>query len=191
MGLLGLTGALLGMLAGRLRGGRLRNLEAVRFQWLWLLVAGFAVQLATTTAGGREPGAVWVGLGNVLSFALYVAFAWFNRRLPGLPWILAGAGLNLLVIALNGGKMPVVMWAWVHFRPELLASLRAGHDPLHVLAGASTRLPWLADYLLIPGIPSPVFSPGDLLIAVGAFLLLEGGMRNVGRRAAAPGGQAA
>ncbi|MDI3298865.1 MAG: DUF5317 domain-containing protein [Bacillota bacterium] len=170
-----------GLIVGEARGGKLARLGGLQLRWVAILVLGFLVQMGTPVVVRRSLLAgSWVGVSNVLAFGLYAVFAFANIGLPGLAWFFAGAGLNLVVIAANGGKMPVVVWAWVHFRPELLETLRAGLDPLHVLAGPSTHLAWLADYLVIPGIPSPVFSPGDLLIAIGAFLLLERGVRGVG-----------
>jgi hypothetical protein len=49
------------------------------------------------------------------SQALFLVFAWFNRNQPGF-WLLGlGLALNLLVITLNGGLMPI--------SPETVAQL--------------------------------------------------------------------
>ncbi|MDI3316784.1 MAG: DUF5317 domain-containing protein [Bacillota bacterium] len=189
MGIIGLAGALLGLVTGLARGGRLGRLLDLEFRWLGLLVAGFLVQNALPLlAGPGVAGGAAMAAANVVAFGLFVAFAAWNLHLPGLVWFLLGSASNLLVIALNGGRMPVVMKPWVHLRPELIEALRGGQDALHVLAGPGTRLPWLADYLALPRIPTPIFSPGDLLIAIGAFLLLERGVRGVGVRTGREGG---
>jgi hypothetical protein len=80
-------------------------------------------------------------------------------------------------VALNGA-MPV----------SLNALIRAGvgnatiTDPRHELSDAATRLPWLGDVVpvALPGLGQAV-SPGDVLIAAGAGLLLYAGMGASGR----------
>ncbi|MBE3584545.1 MAG: DUF5317 domain-containing protein, partial [Limnochordaceae bacterium] len=181
MGVIGLAGAAVGLVIGLARGGLAQRLVGLQVRGLALLVAGAGMEVAAHLAVGHGWAVVrWTPLLNAGAFGLYVVTAAVNLSLPGVPWLAVGAGLNLGVLVANGGKMPIVPWPWIHLRPELLAMLRKGLDPLHSLAGPGTRLAWFADYLVIPGIPSPIFSPGDLLIAIGAFLLLERGVRGVG-----------
>jgi hypothetical protein len=82
------------------------------------------------------------------------------------------------VIALNGGYMP----------SDNTARLIAGRPPLEpgqtmsnsVGVGPDTRLAFLSDIFAIPNVLlfSNVFSIGDVLIAVGAFLLIQKSMVN-------------
>ena len=60
-------------------------------------------------------------------------------------------------------------------------------DPRHELVDASTLLPWLGDVVpvALPGLGQAV-SPGDVLIAAGAGLLLYAGMGGTGRVPAEP-----
>jgi hypothetical protein len=71
--------------------------------------------------------------------------------------------LNAFVILANGG-MPV--------DPTALAA--SGKPPpsdsLHVILAPETRLPFLADILLVP-IVNNIYSVGDFVLAVGGFLL--------------------
>ena len=67
---------------------------------------------------------------------------------------------NLIVIAANDFRMPVVQSAAGRL-------VEVGHQGQYTLMDSSTRLPWLADWVLVPGWLGGVFSPGDALIGVG------------------------
>jgi hypothetical protein len=96
-------------------------------------------------------------------------------------WLIgAGVAANWLVMAVNGGYMPVTYEALVAAgKGHLIANATPGtlvfgsKDIL--LPTAETRLPFLSDIFVIPPpfpVPS-VFSLGDALIAVGMFRLLS------------------
>jgi hypothetical protein len=109
---------------------------------------------------------------------LLLLFAWYNRAQPGFFALALGVGLNLLVIALNGGLMPI--------SPETLGDLmpiipedwhigeRLGTSKNILLPATATHLAWLSDRFLLPSwCPNRVaFSLGDVFIAGGAFWLL-------------------
>jgi hypothetical protein len=108
----------------------------------------------------------------------FLAFVWLNRRLPGMHVLLIGLVLNLAVITLNGGWMPI--------SPETARHLPGGSPPDSAALGTrvddksillrpeDTKLEFLADRFLLPAIGSyrAAVSLGDLFIAAGAFWLL-------------------
>lgn len=157
--------------AALLTGGRLTDLADNTLTGLhWLAAAATGQVLGSMTGGIAYP------VGLVGSAACIGVFLRLNLRRPGVALLAAGFACNAFVVALNGA-MPV----------SLATLARAGiegfaEDPRHELADASTRLPWLGDVVpvALPGLGQAV-SPGDVLIAAGAGLLLYAGMGGTGR----------
>ena len=151
------SGAILGVIAGLVVRRKWRPLATVHPYWLPLLVAGLF---------GRVIAPLVPGVGLLLyGFALVstVAVALANVRLTGAVLVAIGGGLNLAVVALNGG-MPV----------DAAAAIAAGttipSDVLHLRLTDSTQLKALADVIAVP-IFRAVYSVGDLFIAAGGFVV--------------------
>lgn len=157
------SGLVLGIAAGWLSGGRPARLATLPIRWWPILGAAMAVRLSAPLAGDAA-AAVYVA-----AFAGIVAVALANLSLPGMPFIAAGAAMNFVVVAANGG-MPVDPLAI-----ETAGAVMPG-DHLHLPMTDGTRLPVLADVLPIPLFRS-VYSFGDVLLAVGAFWLPFAWMR--------------
>jgi fermentation-respiration switch protein FrsA (DUF1100 family) len=177
-----------GLLIGRLAGGRVRNLERVRFVWWQLALAGLLVQLVLFS----EPVESRIGSAGpaiyVVSTLVVMAALLRNLRLPGLAIIAIGATMNLVAVIANGGAMPSSPDAWMALNG--VAALPHSDFSNSVLIGPGTLFPFLGDVFVFPR-PLPlanVFSLGDAVIAVGAIVFLVVTMRRPGARViAAPG----
>jgi hypothetical protein len=152
-----------------LTGGRLGRMAEVRVRWFPLVLAALAVQIVIIEVVPHWPGAL-LAVGHLGSYVMAAAFVVLNWRIPGLVIIGAGGMSNFVAIAANGGVMPA--------SPAAVAM--AGHTPAPglfensaVIEGA--RLWFLGDVFAIPaGWPfANVFSVGDVLIVVGAFIALH------------------
>jgi hypothetical protein len=168
---------IIGVLVGRLSGGRLRALETVRFAWWPLALGGLAFQLLLFS----EPVARSIGDAGdalyVISTAVVMAALLRNLRQPGFALIALGATLNLVAIVSNGGSMPSSGAAWMALNG--VAALPTESFSNSALMGPQTAFPWLGDVFVLPR-PLPfanVFSVGDLLIAIGAGVFLVRSMR--------------
>ncbi len=177
-----LVAILAGLLAGQARawlGGRGLSPPSLRLVWLvplaflpqWLC---FYLPATRRLIAGDLAAAALVG-----SQAILLVFAWFNRRQAGFWALGLGLALNLLVIALNGGLMPISPETVARLAPDAPPGTwqiggRLGTGKDLVLPVAAMCLPWLSDRFLLPGwLPYRVaFSLGDVLIAFGAFWLL-------------------
>ncbi|MEW6546912.1 MAG: DUF5317 domain-containing protein [Bacillota bacterium] len=169
---------ILSFLVAELRGGRIRNLARADFHRLeWVLAAAF-IHVGLQVAAGRGwiTSAWWTGLLNVLGHFLALYAVVPNLRLPGMPLVTVGLLLNLAVIAANGGRMPVSVAALEAVGlGRLVPVLASGGVPTHTLMDESTRLAFLGDvFRLPPPFWRPcAFSPGDAVLAVGIFVLVQ------------------
>ena len=167
----------IGLILGRLLGGRVRNLEHVHIAWWGLALAGFIVQLILFAG----PVASRIGdVGKpiyVVSTVVVLIALLRNVRQPGLAILALGAGLNLVAILSNGGQMPSDPKAWLALTG--VAELPVSHFTNVVLMGPETMVPFLGDIFIWPR-PLPmatVFSIGDAIIAVGGVVFLVAAMR--------------
>lgn len=160
-----------GLAVAPLLGGSLRALGSLGLRSLWLFYAAIAVQLVAFPVEAlpwRTPpdvaSALWL-----VSYGLLIAAAVRNRRIPGVPVVAAGMLANVVAVAANGGRMPVL--------PDAMRA--AGHDygvHQNSEALADPRLSWLVDRWAAPDwVPlANVYSVGDVLIAFGGLAFAFG-----------------
>ena len=169
----------LGAVLGVLAKGRVSNVLNLKFQKLWLLLIVVCIQTAIRVLALRgliDPGRYsFVAQGT--AFALLLVVLWYNRRLLGVLVIGIGSLANILVMMLNGGLMPVSS-RLLEKTGDLsggLELLKNGSDGKHILINEATKIPLLSDIIGMPpflGWLMPIVSIGDLIVAVGIFLLI-------------------
>jgi len=160
------------------RGGRLERLADVPIRHGWIALIALALQILMVY--GPVAGLGWLMLA---SYGLLVLVIGLNWRLPGMPLVGAGLALNLAVMAVNGGFMPIAPETLSRAGLEhLAASLETGTYVTNakdvLLPREATRLWWLSDILVVP-LPSPlkaVLSVGDLVLAIGAVIFIQKAM---------------
>lgn len=152
------SGLVAGLVLGLAFGGNWRNLAKLNLTLSPALIAGALARVATPFLGGLALAASIAGL------LLVAVVALANRALPG-AWLIAfGALLNSVVTLINSG-MPIDPGALA------LSGKAPPSDGLHVILGPDTRLPFLADVLLVPVINN-VYSVGDVVLAIGGFWMV-------------------
>jgi hypothetical protein len=166
-----------------LLGGTLRSIAELRLRAVWLFFVAFGLQVVAFPFGflpwetGSTPAKVlWLA-----SYGCLLAAAVLNRGVRGVRIVALGLLLNLSAIVANGGLMPVLPGARDASGHSYIAEANSVADPEPIL-------PWLVDRWAAPDwVPlANVFSVGDVVIAVGAFVLVlaASGARLVPRRSA-------
>lgn len=110
------------------------------------------------------------------SFAFLMVAVYMNRDNRVFWPVGIGVFLNMVVIALNGGRMPVLLKAAKKAGfTELADSLARGGLISHVMITPGTPLWILGDIIYIPKpYPRPdVLSIGDIFICIGLFFLIQ------------------
>ena len=151
--------------------GRLTAFAEIQVRRPWLALAGIGVQILIISVipdrleGLHEPI-------HMFSYALLGAFAWSNRRIPGVPVIMLGGALNFIAIAANGGVMPA--------DPDLARHFAGAEEFVNSGVMDNPRLLFLGDVFATPqSWPMyNVFSIGDLVILLGVLIVLHGVSRS-------------
>lgn len=165
-------------LRAQLTGRQLKPID-LKLSWLVFLAVIPQLILFQIPAVGRQIPNEHIPIILVISQALLVGFAAANITQPGV-WVL-GIGLvaNFLAIVVNGGWMPISPDTVRRILPSLpidspLVGRRFGLSKDWIFSNDDIHLPWLVDRFTTPGwIPYRVaFSIGDILIGIGAILLL-------------------
>jgi hypothetical protein len=116
---------------------------------------------------------LWFSILILISYLLLSVGAWLNRKLPGFKLFSLGMFMNFLVIASNGGRMPVSSKALEEANlSHYIAILESGYKK-HQLMNESTIFPYLGDVIplhLPYALMNMVVSVGDLFVTLGMCL---------------------
>lgn len=146
--------------------------EAISVRWGWLVMLALVVQLFVIY-GISDPTALTVKKallalsGAVLLVGIIPNLRWWAFRLMALGFL-----LNAIVMAANGGLMPVSPENARRVLSEAeFQALAPGQTPPHsksvLLSESDTRLRFLSDIIYLSFPIRNVYSPGDVLLAVG------------------------
>jgi hypothetical protein len=164
---------LVALALGLVLGGHLGSLAELRLRATWLFFLAVGLQVVAFPFGflpWSTHGAVATGLW-IASYGVLIVATLVNVRITGVPIIAAGMCLNLGAILANRGTMPVRHGAMLAAGDEYGTSANS-------TALADPHLGWFVDRWAAPDwIPlANVFSIGDVVIAVGAFVIVLSAM---------------
>ena len=161
--MLWLVAIALGLVVGLVAGGSIDSFSRVRFRWPLVLLAAAVIREAVLlTPLNRVDAMRYVYV--VALAAIVVWTIWHFDLLPGVWLVTVGGALNLLVIGVNGARMPVA--------PALAGSLLSrGAIAQYTVMGPGTNLSALGDWISVPPFPE-AYSVGDVVIAAGLALVV-------------------
>ena len=160
----------LAVLTVPLAGGRLGDIADAPIRWFWAVVVAIGLQIFVISFLPDRFGELpeWL---HVTSYIFAALFILRNIKIPGMAVIGLGGLCNALAIVANGGVMPAsaaaLEGAGLATEAEGFANSTALEDP---------NLLFLGDIFYVPDsvpILDNVFSVGDVLIAIGVFLLVH------------------
>lgn len=182
-----IEGALLGLIAGWLRGGKIRRLTELTLPGWPLAVTALAIQLAIKAGSNCGWDYVFIAAPylHIISYAPLFWFVYLNRNNRAMVLIGLGLLLNFIVIASNRGFMPVNLSG---LAPHLQEQFSSGAgSPLHAALTDKTVFPFLADQIRLTYVFNRIISIGDILLALGiAFLVQHHMVMNSGTTAVVP-----
>ncbi len=138
-------------------------------------MAGLGLQLLWVRLLSRQvPGPTALHWLPALALLLAVRFLWLNRRYRSLRIVVAGAGLNLLVMVGNGGLMPIA--------PSVAHALAVPHGRTgtalalskdRLISDRAARLAPLDDRFVVAAAGLHIAcSLGDLVVVMGCVMTL-------------------
>lgn len=175
-----LEAVLLGLLVGKLRGGRSLNIGNIEFKgWVLILVA-FLLQTLPMLLGRMG----WMARnGHILAFStlilVFFIVVW-NCDKRGFWLVALGAVFNILAMTTHGLKMPVFLGALqsaghVELVDSIMNNAVLNYTGLVQLTGWSD---YLGKVIAFPDFYplSQVISVGDIMMSLGIFLFVSGQM---------------
>jgi Family of unknown function (DUF5317) len=159
-----------------------RRIAALPLRSVWLALLALALQwpLLRAPKGPVQSVGIQQAL-FLLSHLFLLAFVWRNRQMIGVQFVGLGVICNLLVILANGGLMPITTETLLQINPgstleQWSVGTHYGYSKDIILLRDQVKLWALSDILVVPpGFLFPAaFSVGDLLIAAGIIVLLQG-----------------
>lgn len=173
-----ILGILAGIITGLAMGGSFRNCSCLKIKKQYLFLAAAVVQIIGRMLAIKG-FAFAINYGVVItsvSFAFLLAGFWFNRHYSGTYFMGTGLMCNWLVMAVNGGRMPVSRKLIELTGSKMIMLIEQGKDIKHVIMNSNTKLPFLSDVIYLPkflayGVSAEIVSVGDLIIVIGVLVL--------------------
>jgi hypothetical protein len=160
---------IIGIIVSLIMGGSFRGLVNISVKHPWLIVISFIVQFVSIYLFPN-----YLLLAVIASNIGLLLFSFLNVKITGFKYMVMGIFLNLIVMIVNGGRMPVDVAAARILSPEDVPALIAGEYGKHIALSENTYLNFLGDiFFLQYPYPRPIIiSLGDIIFSLGIILFL-------------------
>ena len=169
-------GVILSIIVGFIRKGSLMGFADLRLRGALIFPVLLLVQIFVFIFQSKwmviELASVYI---IMLVYVIGLYFLWLNRNLQGFLLIFVGVLLNFIVMAINGGRMPVSLEAAQILDPMYVEALKHGVYAKHTALVETTKLGFLGDVIpfSIPFRSNQVISIGDIFMNIGVFLFIQ------------------
>lgn len=169
-------GIIIAIVIALFRGGTFSNLADIKLKAKWIFPVLLAMQVIVFFTQSKYE--IIGAFSNYIFILIYVVgliFLWMNRHHTGFMVIFIGVLMNFVVMALNGGRMPVSAEAASILDPYFIEALKSGLYGKHELITESTRFALLGDIIPLSA-PYPkeqVISIGDVIMNIGVFIFIQ------------------
>ncbi|WP_379970888.1 DUF5317 domain-containing protein [Ectobacillus sp. sgz5001026] len=172
-----LDGMIISIIVGFIRRGNLKELANLRIKGGLIFPILFVLEILIFIFQNRFPTLLF--LSNYIYIFIYVLgliFLYLNRNYKGFKLILLGVFLNFLVMAINGGRMPVSLDVAYMIDPVNAEYIKnGGMYAKHQVLTANTHLGFLGDIIPIthPYPKMQAISIGDVIMNIGIFIFVQ------------------
>ena len=167
---------MLSIVVGFIRKGSLRNLGRTPLRYFYLFCLPFFVFVAVSVIAvsiSHKSLMPYIRMADIGQYVLLLTAIFLNFHMWEMWVVAAGTLANFTALAANGGTMPVSLGA---LKAAGLAGVLGSQPVRHAAMTPATHFKWLADIIPLRTSSlflSQVFSIGDILIAVGIFILVQ------------------
>jgi hypothetical protein len=160
---------IIGIIISLIMGGSFQGFLSISLRHSWLIPVSFIIQFISIYI---FPDHLIVAV--IVSNIGLLLFCFLNYTELGFKYMVIGIFLNLIVMILNGGRMPVDVEAAKILSPEDVPALLAGEYGKHIALSENTYLNFLGDiFFLQYPYPRPIIiSVGDIVFSIGVILFL-------------------
>ncbi len=175
------TFLILSVVIGWIRGGTLRRFGGISLKTMWIFVLAFILQILLVLLGVNGTSIIlnYIRPIYIVSYLLLFIGIVLNIKYRELIVILIGGLLNLFVFISNSGKIPVTVEGLRLAGLDNIANfVQAGKMSLYIPLSEGVKYGFLGQIITI-GQPYPypqVLSIGDVIIALGLFVFIQGVM---------------
>ncbi len=176
-------GLILGMIIGKLRGGKIEQLGKFMFRSSFLLVFALILQIGTSILISIDNK---IAVNNrtilyIISYIMLFIVLFLNLGRKSVWFIFIGAFANFIALVLNGGSMPidVALLEKMGFE-NMFQSFKAGAMPNYIdINNAYSFTSYLGKKFVTPAIYplKQIFSIGDMFISLGILIFIQGIMQ--------------
>ncbi|WDV46751.1 DUF5317 family protein [Clostridiaceae bacterium M8S5] len=171
---------LVSLIVGKIRKGRFVNILNASIRGLFLFIFAAILKISAVIAYNND----MYGLAKYIKeyffyvqglvYILIIIGLILNIKLKSFVIITVGFIMNMLVVAVNKGKMPVSKEA-VDYIKSSSNCTNCINDLYQIIALESTKIPYIGKIVPIP-YPSEfakIISVGDIIIAIGVFVFIQ------------------